>query len=208
MASKQIFQISPGASRWQFVGTNFWQPLIPPALPEKLSRGTFTIWIQKVAVNGNWPAEWIGSQSLSPRRPLDDEILAVSWKLPWQLNCVSYIEIAVNSKYYLIAKLHSLKTERLCGHRRKMSAMQVADSKCWTLSLIKQRWLKSEKPEPIEKIEALLKARYQIFETDPLNIADPLRYQRAETCLNSSLQYVCRIKDSVRKFINAILKGR
>ena len=153
------------------------------------------------------PAERISSQSVNTRRPLDDEILAVSRKLPWQPNCVSYIEIAVNSKYYLIAKLHSLKNERLCGNGRRMSAMHIADSKCWKLSLIKQCWPKSEKTEPIKKIEALLESCYQIYESDPLNITDPFRYQRAETRLNSSHHYVCRIKDSVRKFINAILKG-
>ena len=153
------------------------------------------------------PAERISSQSVNTRRPLDDEILAASRKLPWQLNCVSYIEIAVNSKYYLIAKPHSLKNERLHRHRRMLTAMHIADSKSWKLPLIKQRWPKSEKREPLEKIEALLEFCYQVYETDPVNITDPFRYQRAETRLNSSHHYVCRIKDSVRKFINAILKG-
>ena len=60
---------------------------------------------------------------------------------------------------------------------------------------------------PIKKIEALLEARYQVYETDPLKITDPLRYQRAETRLNSPHRYACPIKDAVRKFINALLTG-
>jgi hypothetical protein len=58
---------------------------------------------------------------------------------------------------------------------------------------------------PIEKIKALLEARYQVYETDPLNITDPFRYQRAETHLIPPHHYSCRIKDAVRKFTNAIL---
>ena len=60
---------------------------------------------------------------------------------------------------------------------------------------------------PIEKIKALLEARYLVYETDPLNITDPLRYQGAETRLNPSHHYACPIKDAVRKFINALLTG-
>jgi hypothetical protein len=58
---------------------------------------------------------------------------------------------------------------------------------------------------PIEKIKALLEAGYQVYETDPLNITDPFRYQRAETRRNPSRHNSFRIKDAVGKFINAIL---
>jgi len=57
---------------------------------------------------------------------------------------------------------------------------------------------------PDEKIKALEKALYEVYEHDPLNVINVLRFQSSEALRNLSPELSSQIKDSARKYIRAI----
>lgn len=60
---------------------------------------------------------------------------------------------------------------------------------------------------PIAKINVLLEAFYQEYETDFFNVIGPFRYQKTQTHLSFSHQFPRYVKDAAWKFINAMLKN-
>jgi len=57
---------------------------------------------------------------------------------------------------------------------------------------------------PEEKIKALEKALYEVYEQDPLNVINVLRFQSSEELKNLSPELATRIKDDARKYLRAI----
>jgi AcrR family transcriptional regulator len=57
---------------------------------------------------------------------------------------------------------------------------------------------------PEEKIKALEKALYEVYEQDPLNVINVLRFQSSEELKNLSPELATKIKDGARKYLRAI----
>ncbi|MBW2615540.1 MAG: TetR/AcrR family transcriptional regulator [Deltaproteobacteria bacterium] len=57
---------------------------------------------------------------------------------------------------------------------------------------------------PEEKIKALEKALYEVYEQDPLNVINVLRFQSSEEPKNLSPELATQIKDGARKYLRAI----
>ena len=57
---------------------------------------------------------------------------------------------------------------------------------------------------PEEKIKALEKALYEVYEQDPLNVINVLRFQSSEELKNLSPELASQIKDGARKYLRAI----
>jgi AcrR family transcriptional regulator len=58
--------------------------------------------------------------------------------------------------------------------------------------------------DPEEKVRALEKAFYELYEYDPLNVINVLRFQSSEALRNLSPQLSSQIKDGARKYLRAI----
>ena len=58
--------------------------------------------------------------------------------------------------------------------------------------------------DPEEKVKALQKALYELYEQDPLNVINVLRFQSSEALRNLSPQLSSQIKDGARKYLRAI----
>jgi AcrR family transcriptional regulator len=57
---------------------------------------------------------------------------------------------------------------------------------------------------PDNKIKALEKALYDVYEYDPVNVINVLRFQSSEALRALSPEIVAQIKDSARKYLRAI----
>ena len=57
---------------------------------------------------------------------------------------------------------------------------------------------------PEEKIKALENALYEVYEQDPLNVINVLRFQSSEELKNLSPELATQIKDGARKYLRAI----
>jgi AcrR family transcriptional regulator len=57
---------------------------------------------------------------------------------------------------------------------------------------------------PEEKIRALEKALYEVYEQDPRNVINVLRFQSSEELKNLSPELASQIKDGARKYLSAI----
>jgi AcrR family transcriptional regulator len=57
---------------------------------------------------------------------------------------------------------------------------------------------------PEEKIKALEKALYEVYEQDPLNVINVLRFQSSEALRRLSPELSSQIKDDARKYLRAI----
>ena len=58
--------------------------------------------------------------------------------------------------------------------------------------------------DPEQKVKALEKALYELYEYDPLNVINVLRFQSSEALRNLSPQLSSQIKDGARKYLGAI----
>jgi len=61
-----------------------------------------------------------------------------------------------------------------------------------------------KKLRPAEKIMALEKALYEVYQSDPLNVINVLRFQSSEELKNLSPELANQIKDDARKYLRAI----
>jgi AcrR family transcriptional regulator len=61
-----------------------------------------------------------------------------------------------------------------------------------------------KKLSPAEKIMALEKALYEVYQYDPLNVINVLRFQSSEELKNLSPELATQIKDGARKYLRAI----
>jgi AcrR family transcriptional regulator len=57
---------------------------------------------------------------------------------------------------------------------------------------------------PEEKIRGLEEALYEVYQSDPLNVINVLRFQSSEELKNLSPELANQIKDSARKYLRAI----
>ena len=60
------------------------------------------------------------------------------------------------------------------------------------------------KLNPEEKIEALIKVLYEVYDFDPLNVINVLRFQSSEALRNLSPELSSQIKDRARTYLRAI----
>ncbi|NIR14249.1 MAG: TetR/AcrR family transcriptional regulator, partial [Desulfobacterales bacterium] len=58
--------------------------------------------------------------------------------------------------------------------------------------------------DPEEKVKALEKVLYELYDYDPLNVINVLRFQSSEALRNLSPQLSSQIKDGARKYLRAI----
>jgi AcrR family transcriptional regulator len=61
-----------------------------------------------------------------------------------------------------------------------------------------------EELDPEKKVRALEKALYELYEYDPLNVINVLRFQSSEALRNLSPQLSSQIKDGARKYLRSI----
>jgi AcrR family transcriptional regulator len=61
-----------------------------------------------------------------------------------------------------------------------------------------------KKASPEQKIRALGKALYEVYEHDPINVINVLRFQSSEELRNLSPELSFRIKDRARRYLKAI----
>jgi AcrR family transcriptional regulator len=57
---------------------------------------------------------------------------------------------------------------------------------------------------PEEKVKALVEVLYELYDYDPLNVINVLRFQSSEALRNLSPQLSSQIKDGARKYLRAI----
>ncbi len=58
--------------------------------------------------------------------------------------------------------------------------------------------------DPEEKVKALVRVLYELYDYDPLNVINVLRFQSSEALRNLSPQLSSQIKDGARKYLRAI----